>query len=596
MLRPSTIVVVAVAMASICAAETSTDLTRTPLRWSVLPEQWRPADLRSLALAVPMPITRDEQIERVTLKDTIALALENNPGIAAQRLEPKRQAAGVLGAQAEYDPTFSGELQSVQTTSPSASSLSGINTVNVDQRTANFHLFKTFRTGTLATIDFLNDRLDNSARFNTLRPEYVPQLNLSLVQPLLRNFGWDFSYLVVRVAQETADAAVYQYQAQLADFVESVIETYWNVVRARENVEVQRESKALADKTVEENQARVRVGLLPPVAVLEARADAASREQDVLTAENNLDIARQQLAQLAYYRPDGTFVPRTLEPVEEVALEEIKINLDDTLAIALAERPEIAASARGVQVQMLNERVAGNALLPRLDLVGSYGVNGLSGTARGQAFQFYSPTNVSDAKTMTTCTRLTPPIVTPGITYSFSCSTPTRAASQFTGSRSEAYERLTSNDFRSYSFGVQFEVPLSNAAARSQYVQTRISRDESELNHRQLLSQVTLQARQAVANVTTARKSIETTRLARELAEENLYNQEKRHEVGMATTKDLLDFQARLTAARSIEVSAKTDYAVAVAQWRRAQGRLLEHYQVVVEQPGKHPAPWFARF
>src|SRR5438874_10644711 len=38
-------------------------------------------------------------------------------------------------------------------------------------------------------------------------------------------------------------------------------------------------SKALADRTVEENQARVRVGLLPPVAVLEAQADAASREE-----------------------------------------------------------------------------------------------------------------------------------------------------------------------------------------------------------------------------------------------------------------------------------------------------------------------------
>src|SRR5207237_4229357 len=134
-------------------------------------------------------------------------------------------------------------------------------------------------------------RLAANARSHQLRPQYQPPLNFSVLQPLLRNLGWDFSYLVVRVVQQTADAAVYQFEAQLADFVETVIGAYWNVVRARETLAVQRESKALADRTVEENEARVRVGLLPPVATLEAQADAKSREELVIIAENDLAIA-----------------------------------------------------------------------------------------------------------------------------------------------------------------------------------------------------------------------------------------------------------------------------------------------------------------
>src|SRR5205814_759810 len=125
-----------------------------------------------------------------------------------------------------------------------------------------------------------------------LRPQYKPVFELSVVQPLLQNFGWDFSYLVVRVAEQTAEASFYTYKAQLTDFVELVIEAYWNIVGARANLAVQRASKALAD------------------------------------------------------------------------------------------RSEIQPSAHGVTAQMLNERIAGNALLPRLDLVGSYGQNGLSGTNR----------------------------------------------------------------------------------------------------------------------------------------------------------------------------------------------------------------------
>ena len=558
-------------------------------RGAVLPEQWHPGVPESAAVRVPAPLTRDEEVEQVTLKEAIGIALENNPGIAAQRLEPARQGEGILQAQAQYDPSLSGELNYSRTVTPNATALGGAVTSVVEDRYANLHLFKLFRSGTQITIDSLNDRFDSNSRFNQLRPQYKPQLNFSLVQPLLQSFGWDFSYLVVRVAEQTADAAVYQYEANLANFVEQVIEAYWGVVGARETVGVDREAKQLADRTVEENQARVRVGLLPPVSVLEAQADAASRQSDLIAAENRLAVARQSLAQLVYYRPSGTFVPRTLEPSETAEAEEVSADLDDTLAVALAERPEIQVSVRGVTVQQLNEKIAGNALLPVLNAVGSYGVNGLSGTNRTAVFgstTTFSLTPIAGAN----CISLAP-------NQGFLCNVPgLTPPSPFAGSASEAYDRMLTNDFSAYSFGLRFQVPLSNALAESQYVASRIARSEAELNHRQLLSNVTLEARQAVADLASSRQRIDTTRVARELAEENLRNQQKRHEVGMATTKDLLDFQTRLTTARGAEVQAKIDYAISVARWRRARGQLLGHYQVVVERPGRRAAPWFLRF
>jgi outer membrane protein TolC len=528
------------------------------------------------------------------LKDAIALALANNPGIAAQRLEPTRQATAILGTQAQYDPTLAGELHLQNAHLPNASALAGQqDTLKIDTRDANLHLFKLFRTGTLATVDFLNERLDNNARFNQLRPQYTSMLNFSLVQPLLRNFGWDFSYLVVRVAERNADAALYDFEANLANFVQQVIEAYWNVVRARENLEVQRESKALADRTVEENEARVRVGLLPPVATLEAQADAKSREDQLLIAENDLAISRQNLAQVTFYRPLDTFVPRTLEPVEEPPTEDhLDVDLDRTLAIAITSRPEIAASGQTVEAQQLNEKIAGNALLPQLDMVGSYGVTGLSGSPRPfvQQTVFTSPTDISQSGQAPSA-RCVPD--TKGTFLCIINASP--PPNSFRGDANDAFDRLN-EDFRTYTFGLQLQVPLSNALARSQHTQSQIALGQAELNHRQLLSQVTLEARQTVSDVLTTRQRIDTSRVARELAEENLRNQEKRHEVGMATTKDLLDFQTRLTTARFAEVQAKIDHVVAVARWRRARGELLSYYQIVVDRPGWHSPPWFARF
>lgn len=571
-------------------------LGRATWRFSVLPEQWQGEPQMLPSLEVPNPVTRDDEAQPVTLQDAIALALQNNPRIQARRLEPVRQAAAILGAEGQFDPVGSLNLLYDTRETPAGSSLLGSNALITNERSANLRLQKLLRTGASFTVDFLNDRLDSNSRFQSLRPQYKPSVGFSVVQPLLRDLGWNFSYLVVRVAHEQADAAAFRYQAELADFVQEVIQAYWAVVGNREAVEVQRQSLALANRTVEENSARVKVGLFAPVAVLEAQADAKSREERLLVAENQLAVARQRLSQLVFYRPLGTFVPRIIEPVDEVTPEAVAPDLDDTLQIALHDRAEIEASARGVQVAQLNERISANRLLPRLDLVGSYGVNALSGTGAG------GTTSETDSFGVATfiqrgCNCQVKPCTLPADQcpqqiQNFVCSCP---AAPFRGTSGDAYRRLD-DGFESYSFGLKLEVPFANATAESQATQSRIQRDQAQLNHRELLSQITLEVRQAVSDVQTGRRRIDATRVARELAEENLRNQEQRHSVGAATTKDLLDFQTRLTSARFAEVQAKVDYATAVARWRRSEGRLLEHYQIVLERPGPHATPWFATF
>jgi outer membrane protein len=579
------VVALIVALATPARAESPTPAPPSPFRFSVLSEQWQTQLEANPALAVPSTITRDDEIQNVTLKETIAIALENNPGIAARRLEPTRVQQDVLEAQGQYDPVFDSQILYSKIVTPNPSALSGIVTSKIETRTADVGLRKLMRTGTRLDIDFLNERLDNNARFIQLRPQYTPELGFSVVQPLLRDFGWDFSYLVVRAAERTADAAYYQYEADVADFVLQVIVAYWAVVGRREAVEARREAWELAERTVSENQARVDVGLLAPVSVLEAQADAKSREEQLLVAQNDLTIARQRLAQIAFFRPNASFVPRTLEPVEAADREDVEPDVDESLATALKARPEVAASAKGVEVRQLNERITGNQLLPRLDIVGGYSVNGLSGTDRptaiGSSNLFLSDRDVGG------CTMLAVNV--------YSC--PQRdVPAPFGGPRRDAYRRLTTGNFESYNFGVQLEVPIDNATAKARNTRSKIELHQAELNHRQLLSDVTLEVRQAVSDVLTSRQRIDTSRVARELAEENLRNQTKRHEVGMATTKDLLDFQTRLTDARAAEIQSQIDHAIALARWRRAEGEILQHFQIIIDRPGVTPTPWFAWF
>jgi outer membrane protein TolC len=558
----------------------------SPGRLTVIPEQWERGLPTGEDLDVPRPVTRDGGTERVTLEQAVGMALENNPGIAAKRLEPVRVDQDVLEAQSQYDPVAGGTGQYNNSTTPNANILAGTRTTDLNTRFVDANLAKLFRSGTRFSLGFDWTRLSNNGRFFQLRPQYTPTMGFSLFQPLLRDFGWDFSYLVVRVAERTAEGAMYAYEAQVADFVREVIDAYFAVMGARANLQVRREAEALAQRTVSENQARVRVGLLPPVAILEAQTDAARRRDEVIRAENLLEVSRQRLAQLCFYRPDGTFVPRTLEPVEYEGVEEVRPDLEETLDVALRSRPEILASSKGVQARQINERIASNQLLPRLDLVGGYGVNGLAGTDRSRRTQsFTSPIDTGG------CTFIAPNV------YRCSYQVPLEAIeSPFRGSKGNAFDRMFSGDFNSYNVGVQLSVPIDNAAAKAEQTRSRIEVNQAELNHRELQSQVTLEVRQSIATIQSSRERVDASRTAVELAEENLRAQQKRFEVGMATTKDLLDFQQRLTQARVDQVQANFDYAIAVAAWRRAQGTLLERYRIVLEHPKYRRTPWFAKF
>src|SRR5262245_9605934 len=136
------------------ADPTPPPLPEQPYRFSVLMEQWRPEPEMSDALRHPASITHDDTIEHVTLKETIAIALENNPGIAANRLEPTRVSADVLSAQSQFDPVVATDLEWGEAFIPNASSLAGVDTTIQRERFYNLALAKMFRTGTQFRTDF----------------------------------------------------------------------------------------------------------------------------------------------------------------------------------------------------------------------------------------------------------------------------------------------------------------------------------------------------------------------------------------------------------------------------------------------------------
>jgi outer membrane protein TolC len=505
----------------------------------------------------------------ITLEESISLALEHNTGLRIQKLTPIAATARVREAQAQFDPAIYGEgrkqrsNQPISTISPFTSA--GANEQFFQEIDWNLGARKQLLTGGRLNLGWTNARISqNPTVVNIVVPQYVSLLNLSLAQPLLRDFGWRFAVLIVDVAQLAEEQSFYDYKAQVANLIANVEQAYWIYVLAMENVRVEEHGLQLAQELLRQNQGRFRVGALAQTAVLESEAEVARREANLVRVRALQRIARDNLRALINAREDDGDALLMIVPADAPAVVPVELDLDQSLQTASKERPELIAARLNADGRKVERKIAENRLLPRLDLVGSGGLNGLGGSRALPTQDFM------------------------GVVFD--------ANPQVLGSYNRALELLTDGRYYQYQFGAVFEVPIGNADAKARYAEAKVNAEAARLSVSQVEETVTLEITQSVNNLKALLKSIEATRIARELAAENVRNQQARYDVGLATTKDLIDFQDRLTLAERAEVESLTTYNIELARLRRADGTLLADRNVLLERSQPEPPPWWARF
>jgi outer membrane protein len=514
---------------------------------------------------------------RITLEESIALALEHNTGLRVQKLSPIAATARVREAYAQFDPAAYGNSaktrSDVPVTSISVFTNAGATDIFNQEVDWNVGLRKELLTGARVNLQWTNARLTSPPTvINPVQPEYVSTLGISLAQPLLRDFGWRFALLVVDVAQLAEEQAFYDYKAQVANLVATVEQAYWTYVLAIENVRVEDKGLELAKELLRQNQGRFKVGALPQTAVLESEAEVARREANLVRARALQRIARDNLRALLNAREDEGDALLMIEPADAPTVVPVELDLDRSLEAAYKDRPELVSARLNADGRKVERKIAENRLLPRLDVVGAVGLNGIGGNNSGLLPQ--------------------PPAMPPPTPNPFAF----YVNPGVLGGYGRSLELLTDGRYYQYQFGAVVEVPLGNADAKARYAEAKVNSEAARLSLAQLEETVTLEITQSVNNLKALLKGIEATRIARELAAENVRNQQARYDVGLATTKDLIDFQDRLTQAERAEIESLTTYNIEVARLRRADGSLLHDRSVLLERAQPEPPPWWARF
>ncbi len=501
----------------------------------------------------------------LSLQDAVALALENNLDIAIQRYAPRLADAGLLRANAgggaipSLDPTVSYNLNRGHQTSPQTSSfLSGTSALVMSTTQSNVSVAKGFLTGTNATLSWNNNFALSNSLTNNFNPSTNASLNLTVTQHLLQGFGIAVNRRNIHIAQNSRKVSDLAFKQQVIATVASVMNLYWDLVSFIEDVKVKRQAVALAEKLRDDNQGQVEIGSLAPIEVLRAQAQLASSRQDLVVSQTRVlqqetvlknALSRTGVASLSVI--DAHIIPtdRTKVPETE-AIEPIQ----DLMAKALANRPELAQT----ELQVQNSRIAlqgtKSALKPTLDAVAALQNSGLAGETN---------TLVSSSPLAGFLGSINP---------------------YFVGGYGTALGQVFRRNFPNYSLGIQLNIPLRNRAAQADMISTQLQLRQAELQQQQQINQIGMEITNALIGVQQARAALDAAVEASNLQEETMTAEQEKYRLGASTNFLVIQTQRDSAAAQSVEVAARNNYAKAKVTLDQATGRLLEVNNIQIDE------------
>lgn len=499
----------------------------------------------------------------LNLARAIELALENNEEIMISRIDFDRSVADVTQSLGRFDPIFSVTTGYTDSTTPQPNLFNPTSPI-VDEKTfdLNFALSGALSTGTKYSFNVTNQRSESTSGFVLLSPQYETTVNAKLTQPLLQGFGLGVNMGNVVIARTQRKISAQQFNIEISERILEVIQAYWELAYALENLNNQRDSLKVATDLVRIAENRVRVKLDPPIALTQAREGAARREENVVIAENQVGLAEDNLKRILGLTKNNEQLNAKIELVDEGESELTLPSADEAIQLARRRRPDYEIARLTYENLDISSRLARNAKLPQLDLSVEGGLVGLAGDVAPKSTSINAiPLNT-----------------------------------QFGGEFGRTYEQIFDADTPYWKVSATFSIALGSRETQAKLRKAILDQQLALENFKIHDTEILMQVRRALRDVLTNAKRIRTTEVGQELAEENLAAERRRYEVGLSTSFDVLEQEEKANTARSSYQRAIADYNNSIATYRFSVGTLLETYDIILaDEPEPVPPPFFAR-
>jgi outer membrane protein TolC len=517
----------ALLMAALVIGAATSGLAQSPSSSPASPVQTPPAAPAPQPGAPTLATTGPKR--SLSIDEAVQLALQQNLGIQIERLNPQLQDYTIAQALANYTPLLGGGFNWRNQDSPPSSFLSGSSTTITDE---NFG-FQTqyaqlFPWGTNAAVSFDSSRATTNNIFNSFNPTLTGNLDLTITQPLLRNFRYDTVKQQIAVGRKNREIADVDLQQSIALTTRTVKNAYWDYVFSINSLQVARQSLDLAQESLRNTRSRVEIGTLAPIDIVQAESEVASREEAVILAEAAIGQSEDQLRAIIFDPKTPDFWTMQLQPTDTAPFQLQAVDVLAAVSRALAERTDLISARKRLEITDYNLKYFKNQTLPNLDLRFDYNSTGLGGTQliRDPDSPIFPPPVIGEAQ---------------------------RTYGDLLGD-------VFSNAFPTYAVSLNVTYPIGRSNADASLARTKIEKSQSDISLRQLELQVTQQVRDAARQLVANSKRVNATTSARVLAERRLEAEEKKFEAGMSTSFEVFQAQRDLSQARSNELRAVLDY------------------------------------
>ncbi len=465
------------------------------------------------AQAAPPPA----EIE-LTLDACRALVLANNLDLAVELLSPTIARQSITEEQARFESMFFASHTLNKTDTPTDTSLSGSQT---ELQSNDLGVNVPLRTGGNLRVSLPTSRNKTDISFSTLNPSYTADLNVSLSHNLLRNAGTRTNSHGIRIAHYQSQSAQARAKLEVIRVIALTDREYWRLYAARQELEVRKQQHELALAQLDRAKRLLKAGSDAEVEVIRAESGVADGLEAIIVAENTLRDRERTLKRVL--NKPGLVMSSPTVLIPTTPPDPVHYDLDPAALVqaAMAGRMELLELELQLAQDASTVDFQRNQKLPLATLDYTYTSNGLGSTYGG------------------------------------------------------AFDVLGNYDFEDQRVAVRIEVPLGNEAAKSRLRRAILTRLQNSATKQQRRATIEQEVLNAVDQLEANWQRILANRQRAILAGRTLAAEQRQFGLGLRTSTDVLDAQARLADAQSAEARSLADYQIAQIDIAFATGTVL---------------------
>ncbi len=449
-----------------------------------------------------------------------------------------------------YDPLITGDFRVQHSTSPLSNlSIYGVPTLRDNLINGDIGYQQAFGTGTTIGVSYNGNRQTTNSPFSFLTPTLNSSFQFQVQQPLLAGFGLGPNLRYLRVAQNTKKISDEAFEFQVVTTVTQIANLYWDLVAAYEDEQVKARSFDFANSTLESGRKQLALQAIPALDVMKDEGEVAKAEQDLTIAKSALQFQELLIKNALTKNLDDTTLeampvrPTDLSTVTGGAAVEADAPTENIIADALGRRLELKIATTNLKNRDISRVALNNALLPTVNLIGTFGGVGLAGVPNEAA----------------------------GVTSTVPVG--------YGGS----FENAFNNSAPNYYVGLNVAIPIRNRQAKSDQYRSELETRQAEIQLQQQRKQIRIEVRNAQYALQQSGARVGAAMKARDLAARTFDITGKEQQLGAGSAQETLVSRQALATAESALVAARTAYQKSRVELQRAIGTTLEANGVSVE-------------